>query len=107
VATAVRFIREHACAGINVKDVLSAVPLSRRVLESLFRKYLGHTPHEEIVRLKVERVKMLLAETDLSMAEIARRSGFHHVEYLSAAFKKTVGVAPSQYRRQSQGRGGK
>jgi LacI family transcriptional regulator len=46
---------------------------------------------------------MLLAETDLSMVEIARRSGFHHVEYLSAAFKRTVGMAPSQYRRQSQG----
>ena len=105
VATAVRFIREHACAGINVEDVLSAVPLSRRVLESLFRKYLGRTPHEEIVRLKVERVKMLLAETDLSMAEIARCAGFLHVEYLSAAFKRTVGVAPSQYRRQSQGGG--
>jgi LacI family transcriptional regulator len=103
VATAVRFIREHACDGINVEDVLSAVPLSRRVLERLFRKYLGRTPHEEIVRLKVERVKMLLAETDLSMVEIARRSGFHHVEYLSAAFKRTLGMAPSQYRRQSQG----
>ncbi len=102
VAAAVRFIREHACAGINVEDVLSAVPLSRRVLESLFRKYLGRTPHEEIVRLKIERVKLLLAETDLSMAEIARRAGFPYVEYLSAAFKKAVGMAPRQYRRQSQ-----
>jgi len=103
VAAAVRFIREHACAGVNVGDILSVVPLSRRVLESLFRKYLGRTPHEEIVRLKVERVKLLLAETDLSMVEIAQRSGFSHVEYMSAAFKRTVGVAPSQYRRQSQG----
>lgn len=106
VAAAIRFIREHACAGINVEDVLSAVPLSRRVLESLFRKYLGCTPHEEIVRLKVERVKLLLAETDLGMTEIARRAGFHHVEYLSAAFKKTVGVSPRQYRRRSQGLAG-
>lgn len=103
VAEAMRFIREQACAGINVEDVLSAVPLSRRVLESRFRKYLGRTPHEEIVRLKVERVKLLLAETDLNMAEIARRSGFHHVEYLSTAFKKTVGISPREYRRQSQG----
>jgi LacI family transcriptional regulator len=107
VAAAVRFIREHACTGINVEDVLAAAPLSRRVLESLFRKYLGRTPHEEIVRLKVERVKLLLAETNLSMAEIARHSGFHSVEYLSAAFKKTVGVSPRQYRRQSQGLEGK
>jgi LacI family transcriptional regulator len=102
VATAARFIREHACAGINVEDVLAAVPLSRRVLESLFRKYMGRTLHEEIARLKIDRVKLLLAETDLSMAAIAQRAGFHHVEYLSAAFKRTVGETPRQYRRRAR-----
>ncbi len=104
IAAAMRFIREHACDGINVHDVLNAVPLSRRVLESLFRKYVGRTPHEEIVHLKIDRVKQLLSETDLNMTEIAQRSGFQHVEYMSTAFAKNVGVSPSQHRRQSRGR---
>ena len=99
VAAAVRFIREHACDGINVGDVLKAVTLSRRVLESRFRSRLGRTPHEEIVRLKLERVKQLLAETDLSIAAVAERAGFEHAEYLSAAFKQLVGCSPSTYRR--------
>ena len=99
VSAAVRFIREHGCEGINVEDVLAAVPLSRRVLELRYRKLVGCTPHEQIQRVQMERVKELLTQTDLPLAAVAERSGFRHVEYLSVAFKKAVGVPPSAYRR--------
>ncbi len=99
VAAAVRFIRAHACSGINVSDILKRTRLSRRVLESRFRKYLGRTPHQEITRLRIERVKQLLSDTDLSLSEIADRTGYQHVEYLTVAFSKQVGVPPSHYRR--------
>jgi LacI family transcriptional regulator len=101
VSQAVRFIRAHACEGINVHDVLTAghIPLSRRVLESRFKKLIGRTPHEEIDRVQLNRVKELLRETDLPLTEIARRAGYEHVEYLSVVFKKKVGTPPSQYRR--------
>lgn len=102
VASALRFIRENASSGINVSDVLREVPLSRRVLEKRFVQCLGRTPHEEITRVKIDRVKQLLVETDLSLAEIAHRVGYRHDEYLSVAFKKSVGVPPSQYRRDHQ-----
>ena len=98
VAIAVRFIRENAWNGINVNDVLREVPLSRRVLENRFLKILGRTPHEEITRLKIDRVKQLLTETDLPLTEIARRTGYRHDEYLSVAFKKSVGVPPRIFR---------
>ena len=99
VAAALRFIRENAASGINVSDVLRAVPLSRRVLESRFRSALGRTPHEEITRLRIGKVKELLTGTDLSLSEIASRTGFRHDEYLSVAFKKAVGVPPRDFRR--------
>jgi LacI family transcriptional regulator len=98
IAIAVRFIRENAWSGINVNDVLREVPLSRRVLENRFLKILGRTPHEEITRLKIDRVKQLLTETDLPLTEIARRTGYRHDEYLSVAFKKSVGVPPRNFR---------
>ncbi|HEV7282060.1 MAG TPA: DNA-binding transcriptional regulator [Pirellulaceae bacterium] len=106
VASALRYIRENACFGMNVADILKEVPVSRRVLESRFRKLLGRTPHQEIQRLRIDRVKHLLAETDMSLAEIANRSGFEHVEYLSFAFKRETGQTPSQYRRSVQGGAG-
>ena len=103
VARAMRHIRDHACEGIDVADVLHAVPQARRLLERRFKKILGRTPHEEILRVQLDRVKTLLSQTDLSLADIAERTGFEHVEYLSVVFKKKVGVPPSQYRsRQGQ-----
>ena len=98
ISTAVRFIREHACNGITVTDIVKQVPLSRRVLETRFQKLLGRSPHEQIMAVKLDRVKRLLSETDLSLAVIADRTGFKHVEYLSVAFKRQVGVTASEYR---------
>jgi LacI family transcriptional regulator len=98
VATALRFIREHALEGINVADVIRHVPLSRRVLESRFKKILGRSPHEELTRLKLDRIKELLTETDLSLSDIARRTGFEHDEYMCVFFRKLKGMPPGQFR---------
>lgn len=98
LSAAVRFIRAHATHGIKVEDVLRAVPLSRRVLESRFQRLLGRTPHDEITRVQIERVKELLTETNLSLSAIAHRAGYRHVEYMSVAFKRETGQPPSVYR---------
>ncbi len=99
VTKSIRFIREHACDGINVKDVLKAVPQSRRMLESRFQKLVGRTPHEEILHVQLTKIKELLIETDLTMEVIAEKCGFAYVEYMSVAFKRIIGVPPSEYRR--------
>jgi LacI family transcriptional regulator len=104
VARAVQFIREHACEGINVSDVLRAVPLSRRVLEQRFQRLLGHTPREEILHVRLNRVKQLLSETDLPLYLIAERTGFEHVEYLSVVFKRETGKTPSAFRDGARGK---
>jgi LacI family transcriptional regulator, galactose operon repressor len=98
IATALRYIREHACEGITVADVLQAVPLSRRMLEHRFLKLVRRTPHAEIIRIRMERASRLLRETDLSLSEIASRAGFADANYLSVAFKKQMGVSPRTYR---------
>lgn len=103
VARAVQFIREHACDGINVGDVLRAVPLSRRVLEQRFQRMLGHTPRQEILHVRLARVQQLLAETDLPLYLIAERTGFEHVEYLSVVFKRETGKTPRAFRNAARG----
>ena len=102
VAAALRFIRLNALEGINVADVVRTVPLSRRVLESRFKKILGRSPHEELTRLKVDRIKELLSRTDLSLSEIAIRTGFEHDEYMSVFFRNTEGIPPGKFRQQSR-----
>jgi LacI family transcriptional regulator len=102
VARAMQFIREHACEGINVGDVLRAVPLSRRVLEQRFQRHLGRTPREEILHVRLNRVKQLLGETDLPLYLIAERTGFEHVEYLSVVFKRETAKTPSRWREEAR-----
>jgi len=99
VAKAIHHIRRHAFEGITVEDVLRELPLSRRALEHRFRRRLGRTPKEEIQRLRFEEAKSLLASTDLPLARISDRLGFHQPAYLSAAFRREAGVSPSAYRR--------
>ncbi|OAI51793.1 XylR family transcriptional regulator [Planctomycetaceae bacterium SCGC AG-212-F19] len=103
VAAALRYIREHACHGATVPDVLAQVPLSRTILERRFRKYLGRSPQAEIRTVQLKRVKQLLAETDLRLERIAELAGFEHPEYMSVVFKRATGETPGAYRRQAQG----
>ena len=101
VSQAIRFIRAHACEGINVDDVLKFVPVSRRSLESRFKALIGRTLHDEIDRVQLDRARELLRETDLSLPDVALRAGFRHAEYLSVVFKKKTGVTPSEFRRRN------
>lgn len=99
IISAMQFIREHACSGIKVDDLLSAGSLTRRVLESRFKKYFGYSPHEAIQRVRLRRAEELLTETDLPLTVIADRSGFIHTEYFSVVFKREYGISPSEYRK--------
>ncbi len=99
IASALRFIRLHANENIRVTDILKEIPLSRRVFEARFRKALGRTPHDEIQRIRIQRVKELLQSTDLSIGQIALRTGFEHAEYLAAAFKRETNYSPSDFRK--------
>lgn len=101
IARAIRFIRDHACDGIKVQAVVDEMAVSRRVLEHRFRRLLGHTPHDEILRVQIQRVERLLIETDLPLATIAERTGFRHAEYMSVAFKRQTGFSPRQFRQQA------
>ena len=99
IAAALKYIREHACDGIDVESLLKAVPLSRSVLERRFSQILGNSPKAEILRVRLERVCRLLAESDLPLAEVAQKAGFEHPEYMSRLFKKKMGITPGEFRK--------
>jgi LacI family transcriptional regulator len=98
LSQAVRFIREHACGKLTVDDVLRAVPMSRTAFERRFKEALRCTPHEHILRVRLNHVKNLLTTTDLTLSAIAERSGFEHSEYMSFAFKRNTGISPGAFR---------
>jgi len=98
VASALRFIREQAHRGCSMKEVLRHTAASRSLLERKFRQHLRHSPQAEIRQVQIKRVKQLLAESDLSLNDIAPLAGYSHPEYMSVVFKRETGQTPGAYR---------
>jgi LacI family transcriptional regulator len=95
---ALRYIRANAGRPIRVRDVLQAVRVSRRTLETRFDRALGATPHGEIQRARLERARALLAETEWPIKKVAAASGFSYAERLHAVFRQALGLTPGRYR---------
>ena len=102
VATALRFIREHACKGITVSDIASRISISRSTLERRMRESIDRTPQQQIRHVQISRVRELLAESDESLSQIANLCGFEHPEYMHVVFKREVGVTPGDFRRSTR-----
>ena len=97
-AAALLYIRQHATDGISVEDILEQVPVSRASLDQRMKQAIGRTAKAEIIRVQLERVKQMLVETDLTLDQIARHTGFRHPQYMAEFFKKKVGKTPGAYR---------
>ncbi len=100
IVDALRYIRDHACRGIIVEDILRQVPISRRSLEIQFRKYLGRSPAREIRRVQLERSRDLLGRRELSITEVALACGFANATRFGVAFKKDTGKTPHSFRKE-------
>ncbi|MDD3587677.1 MAG: XylR family transcriptional regulator [Thermoguttaceae bacterium] len=99
IVQAVRFIRRYATQGIRVTDVLEEVQLSNKTLERWFKKTLGHTPEQEIIRVRIEYAVNLLKTTNMSVKMISELSGFNKEQYFVQVFRRIKGKTPGQFRK--------
>jgi LacI family transcriptional regulator len=98
VSAAFQFVREHACEGISVDQVLRHLDISRSTLEKRFKKALGRTPKSLILHEQLERAKQLLRDTRVPLSVVAERSGLGSVSYFVDVFGRKVGMTPGTYR---------
>lgn len=94
----VRYLREHACEGLRVKELEHISCLSRREIERRMRKLLGRSPKEEITRVQLDKAQRLLLETDLPVATIGEKCGYSQAKYFSQVFRARFGLPPGAYR---------
>ena len=99
IVRALRFMHAHACRGIVVDDVLAEVPVTRRQLERQFKRNLGRLPAEELRRIRLERGRQLLSETDLSIEEVAEACGYSGATQFGSAFRKQYESTPLSFRK--------
>jgi len=98
LSTSLRYIMEHCQQPINVEDVVAAAGMSRRGLHKAFLGILGRTPGQELQRVRMERAKRLLLETDHKVENIAEMCGFASLNSFSIAFKQAVQLSPKYFR---------
>ncbi|MEH2080317.1 MAG: helix-turn-helix transcriptional regulator [Nostoc sp.] len=64
----------------------------------LFKRATGISPHQYIIKQRVEQAKLLLSKTDLMIANIAQLVGFSSQSHLTQQFKRLTGITPKQIR---------
>jgi len=98
VANSLRFIWEHAHEPISVKDLVGVAAMSRRGLHKAFLDAVGRTPGQELQRIRIERAKRLLADTDHKVEVVASMCGYQSANSFCVAFKQATKMSPKQYR---------
>lgn len=95
---AMQYIREHSAEPIKVSHIASALRMSRRSLEVVFKRVSGKTLHEAITEMRLGRARQLLAETDWPLARVAEQAGLGTGETMRRLFLATEQMTPGAYR---------
>ncbi|WP_372808692.1 AraC family transcriptional regulator [Pontiella sp.] len=77
--------------------------IQRTQLNKVFQKLTGSTPMEYLFRIRMERAKTLLRETDVKVIDIAFECGYGTSQYFANTFKQATGTTPSEYRKHFSG----
>jgi len=95
-----RFIHTHLDKRLTVEQLAEIQGLNCDYFSRQFLKVLGVRPLDYIINKRLERAKVLMTTSSLSLQEIADRVGIFDSYYFSKLFKNRFGVAPSRYRKQ-------
>jgi AraC family transcriptional regulator len=99
LARAIEFMDANFARRLALGDIAGAVGLSPAYLTRQFKASTGMAPHQYLVRLRLERAKRLLRETDRSISQIAFECGFSYREHMARYFGQLVGTPPTAFRR--------
>jgi AraC family transcriptional regulator len=91
---AIDYIHAYLDRDLSLAELAALVQMSPHHFARLFKQSTGFTPHQYVIRTRVERAKQLLKEGKLTIAQIAYSVGFAHQSHLNRHFKRWLGVTP-------------
>ncbi len=95
---AIREIEGHLDEPLSRRDLADRVGLSTRQLERLFRVYMGQTPTRYYLEARLRHARQLLAQTSLSILEVALASGFASASHFAKSYRALFGHPPRHER---------
>jgi LacI family transcriptional regulator len=99
VAQALRYMADHTGDTLSVPSIARSVGLGRQSLERRFNRHVGRTINDELIRLRVERLKRLLVESDQPIKTVSVEAGFGTTVNMYTMFKRHTGMTPKAYRK--------
>ena len=97
------YLDQHFAEDITVDGVAAAMFLNKDYIAHVFKDETGYTIIGYVISLRINRAKMLLAETDQSITDIASACGYTDFAYFSRQFKQYTKMSPSKFRKHSAG----
>lgn len=103
VDRAIAYLNEHYARNITLDELAQHVHQNKSYLIRCFKKETGLTPIAYLMRIRLVNSRLMLAQTGLSIAQIALRCGFEDPSYFTLRFRETYGVTPRAYRLEMSG----
>lgn len=97
--TVLRYVQKNFMQELTIERVARACACSASTVSHLFRRHTGRSVKQYVAELRINQAKKLLETSDLPVQTVASLCGFANINYFSTAFKKTVGLSPTEYRR--------
>ena len=85
---------------LRLHELAQSVGLSTAHFSEMFRKSTGETPHQFVLRLRVERAKEMLRSAESRVLDVAIASGFKTQQHFARVFRQLCGASPTEYRRE-------
>ncbi|MDM0037558.1 AraC family transcriptional regulator [Variovorax sp. J22G21] len=101
-ARAKEMLRSRIDASISITEIADACGLSRSYFIHAFRETTGQTPHQWLIAQRMEHARALLADFDMSLADVAAACGFSDQSHFTRAFSRYSGVPPGVWRRKTR-----
>jgi LacI family transcriptional regulator len=98
VAQALRHMAEHSGGALSVLEIARSVGLGRQSLERRFRRQIGRTINDELIRLRVSKLKRLLVQSSQPVKILSEQAGFGTTVSMHTMFKRRTGMTPQAYR---------
>ena len=93
------YIEAHLDQNLELEDLAQQAGVSQFYFSRLFKQSLGITPHQYVIRQRVERARQLIQQGELGLADIALECGFANQGHLNRHFKRLTGVTPKEIAR--------
>lgn len=100
IHNAVTYIEKHYTQGITLEEVAGIVGLTPQYFSSFFKDEMEVTFTEYVTKLRIEKAKEVIRNSQMSIQEICYYVGYHDPNYFSRIFKKYVGCTPTRYKKE-------